>query len=80
MGFVWLIVLPLIGRQPSVSEHIATQQRLGIDPSALFYTELQNSSGIARHAERLQGTYSSEFWSISKAIRPVKSINATRSE
>ncbi len=65
IAIVWLIVLPLIGKQPMVSEHIATQQRLQIDPSALFYSELEIAPAIARHVERLHDSFSDCFWSVS---------------
>ena len=66
MGLVWLVVLPRIGEQPRVAEHIVTQQRLGIDPSALFYSELEIAAGIAHHVERLHDTHSGKFWNASR--------------
>ncbi|WP_254508772.1 hypothetical protein [Anatilimnocola floriformis] len=54
LAVVWLVILPLIGRQPVVSEHIQQQERLGIDPSAMFYTELEILPAIAHRVERLQ--------------------------
>jgi hypothetical protein len=57
MGFVWLVVLPYIGEQPVVSDHIKHQQELGIDPSAMFYSELEIAPSIAHRIERLQETH-----------------------
>ncbi len=37
---VWLYLLPTIGRQEEVRRYIDRNERLGIDPSAKFYTEL----------------------------------------
>jgi hypothetical protein len=65
IGAIWLVVLPLIGQQPAVLEHISTQQRLGINPSALFYTELQMTPAIANHMELLHESHSDKFWVIS---------------
>jgi hypothetical protein len=70
IGLIWLVVLPIIGEQPYVSEHIATQQRLGINPSAMYYTELQMAPDIAGHIERLHDSYSEKFWTISKTNAP----------
>ncbi len=39
---VWTILLPWIGRHPSMREMIDRNESLGIDPSAMFYTELEN--------------------------------------
>lgn len=64
LGFVWLILLPLVGAVPRVSKHVANQKRLGIDPSALFYTELEIASGIAHHVERLHDSHAARFWSV----------------
>jgi hypothetical protein len=38
---VWLQVLPRIGDQPPVRRWIQTLERRRIDPSAMFYTELE---------------------------------------
>ena len=37
---VWLVVLPLIARQPRIQSYVERNEALGIDPSAKFYTEL----------------------------------------
>lgn len=59
---VWGVVLPRLSAVPHVADHIATQQRLGIDPSALFYTELKISAGIAHRQERRQQHSRAGFW------------------
>ena len=53
IAITWLGILPWLGRLPLVEEHIARQQRLGIDPSAMFYTELEIMPEIAHRRERL---------------------------
>jgi hypothetical protein len=40
VAIVWLGILPFIGRQPRIRSYISRNERLGIDPSAKFYTEL----------------------------------------
>lgn len=42
----WGGVLPWIGRFPGVRARIERQEESGIDPSAMFYTELGNLSGV----------------------------------
>jgi len=67
IGVFWLTVLPYVGEQPSVSDHVANQKRLGIDPSALFYTELEIAPDIAHRVERLQESHSTRFWNVSES-------------
>lgn len=67
IALVWLGVLPYVGAQAQVARHIATQEQLGIDPSAMFYSELKMVPSIAHHVERLNESHGDAFW---KASRP----------
>ncbi|MGC3972234.1 MAG: hypothetical protein QM775_34320 [Pirellulales bacterium] len=58
----WGVVLPRLNALPAVAEHIATQQRLEIDPAALFYTELKMSAGVAHRQERRLQDSADSFW------------------
>lgn len=40
IGAVWLRVLPWVAAQPAVSARLAELDSKGIDPSAMFYSEL----------------------------------------
>jgi hypothetical protein len=51
---IWLLVLPVIGAQPRVQTMIENNERLGIDPSAKFYTELP---GMERFLQRIDDTH-----------------------
>jgi len=51
---VWLIVLPRCGRIPAIREHLQMLEDRGIDPSAMFYTELESMGPLL---ERLEGKY-----------------------
>ncbi|MDB5346077.1 MAG: hypothetical protein JWP89_4454 [Schlesneria sp.] len=62
IGTVWLVLLPFIGGQQDVAAHIANQQRLGIDPSAMFYTELEVAPVLTDHVELLRETFPDRFW------------------
>lgn len=62
IGLTWCVILPAIASQPMVGEHIAHQKRLGIDPSALFYTELEVTPGIVNHMERMNESHADLFW------------------
>lgn len=41
VALCWLIVLPWIARQPAEQASWETLQRAHIDPSAMYYTELE---------------------------------------
>jgi hypothetical protein len=38
---VWLIVLPWLAIQPSIDSQVQWLEEQGVDPSAMFYTELE---------------------------------------
>jgi hypothetical protein len=40
---VWLVVLPLLARIPSVKNHIELLERRNINAGAMFYTEVQEN-------------------------------------
>lgn len=40
VAVVWLIVLPAVGRWPTVRARIDRNEARGINPEAMFYTEL----------------------------------------
>ena len=42
VSLVWLVVLPRIARIAAVQERIERNERLGIDPSAMFYSDLEH--------------------------------------
>lgn len=46
VGVFWGGVLPWIGRFPGVRARIQRHEKSGIDPSAMFYTELGILSGV----------------------------------
>lgn len=54
VAVVWLGVLPRLCDQPDIAQHIRTQQQLNIDPSALFYTELDVMPLIIHRVELLK--------------------------
>ncbi|MDM4015476.1 hypothetical protein [Roseiconus lacunae] len=40
LAIVWLVVLPAYSRQPQMRRHLHWLDERGIDPSAMYYTEL----------------------------------------
>ncbi len=49
---VWLVLLPWWSRQPAMARHLEWLDDRGIDPSAMFYTELEAMEPILRRLER----------------------------
>ena len=49
---LWCIVLPWLSARPLVRERLEFLEQRGIDPSAMFYTELEAMDAIL---ERLEG-------------------------
>lgn len=60
---VWLVGLPWLGKFSPVAEHIKNQQTQGIDPSAVFYSELEILPPVVHRIERLQQSNRDDFWS-----------------
>lgn len=56
LAATWLVLLPWLATTKPVAEHIAEQQRQGINPSAMFITELEIAPAIAHQAERRLAT------------------------
>lgn len=50
MAIIWLVMLPRISRIQSIRTMIDSQQAAGIDPSAMFYSDLEHLSYRERNA------------------------------
>jgi len=66
----WCVALPWIGRHPAIARHIEHQEKQGIDPSAMFYSELEIVPSIAHRIERLQEARREAFFGRLGAPRP----------
>ncbi|MEZ6063234.1 MAG: hypothetical protein R3C19_23045 [Planctomycetaceae bacterium] len=49
---IWLVVLPWIAEFPSIRDRSDRLEAAGIDPSAMFYTELPMMEPILERLER----------------------------
>lgn len=52
MSVIWLQVLPWMATQPDMAAHLQQLDEQGIDPSAMFYTELDAMEPILRRLEQ----------------------------
>ncbi len=51
IGLVWCMFLPWLANRPSVAERLKWLDEKRIDPSAMFYTELDAMDGILDRRE-----------------------------
>lgn len=52
IAWVWLIILPRWSRLESNSMYLKDLERRGIDPSAMYYTDLPMMRGVLHRLER----------------------------
>lgn len=55
VAIVWLVLLPRVARIERVQERIRRNRAAGIDPSAMFYTDLEHldyRNGMLRRAAK----------------------------
>ena len=52
LGVIWLHVLPWVAVQPGMAAHLKSLEEQGIDPSAMFYTELDAMEPVLRRLEQ----------------------------
>ncbi|MFO0906004.1 MAG: hypothetical protein U0939_23555 [Pirellulales bacterium] len=63
LSFIWLVVLPSIGRLTAVREHVARLEAARIDPSAMYYTELEMMNDVRDSVHDFHRRHPSGLWS-----------------
>lgn len=53
---LWMVVLPLLGKQAALRRHIERNRAAGIHPDAMFYTEVGAIDGVQLVYEHGQPT------------------------
>lgn len=64
---VWTFVLPWIGSRQPVRSQIENLDRHGVDPAALYYTDLEAMERIEADIAAIYQEHREAFWSISSA-------------
>jgi hypothetical protein len=59
---LWLAVLPRIADQPAVRRHIEFLEQRQIDPSVMFYTELEPMADVRSRVTRIRRDHPQPFW------------------
>ena len=62
VGILWLVVLPRIGETPAVRDFIDVNEARGINPGAMYYTELDAMPRIIDEVDRTRENASEAFW------------------
>lgn len=57
---IWCILLPWLSTRPMVQKHLQFLDDKGIDPSAMYYTELEAMDAILDRIESRTGEYSTK--------------------
>ncbi len=61
---VWGVVLPSLTRQPAVAARIIELEMKGIDPSAMYYTDLEIAEEISYRVENAVSENPDLLWSL----------------
>lgn len=59
---LWGILLPWLSQRAVIADHIELQRHHGIDPSAMYYSELETLPPIVHRLEKLHTTNHDELW------------------
>ena len=62
LSLIWLVILPWMGQRPMFQDHIRLMERDGIDPSAMFYSELRELDEVEATFRRLAEEEPDLFW------------------
>jgi hypothetical protein len=75
---VWLLVLPWVGSQEPIASQIDALDRQGIDPAALFYTDLDAMSRVESGINAITRSHHQAFWSAGPAGKPRDAVDRSR--
>jgi hypothetical protein len=62
MAAIWLIVLPWVAARPAIQQRIRFFEQQRIDPSAMFYTEVEMMEEVQDRIDRLRHQHAEYFW------------------
>lgn len=63
MSLIWSMLLPWIAERPRIARRLEELDRQGIDPSAMFYSELPAMEEVRFRLDRLRRDQPRLFWS-----------------
>jgi hypothetical protein len=71
---VWILVLPWIGSRQWVRSRIEYLDRHGIDPAALYYTDLEAMERIESDVAAISQQHPDAFWSMRTNIESARGV------
>lgn len=62
ISVIWLVILPQVGERPAVRQRIEILEDRGVDPGAMYYTDLEVMTEVKQRLTRLQREHPEAFW------------------
>ena len=59
---VWLVLLPILSTQPTTAARIERLESKGIDPSAMFYTDVEIMEEISHRWKETTAKHPDALW------------------
>jgi 4-amino-4-deoxy-L-arabinose transferase-like glycosyltransferase len=60
---VWLVILPWVAARPDMQRRIEFLEQRRIDPSAMFYTEVESMNEVRQRMAQRRQQHPAPFWS-----------------
>lgn len=67
ISLVWLAALPALSRRPAIEARLNELSAEGIDPSAMFYSELEAMEGVLLRLDRFHRRQPGALWGLQSA-------------
>lgn len=62
VGAIWLVLLPEVARRPEIQSDLKRLRSQAINPSAMYYTELDMIRGVIDQNERFRREHPNALW------------------
>jgi len=62
IALLWMVVLPRVAEHPDLKARIKFLEERGIDPSAMFYTELNCLEGVLDRVDHFHRKHPGALW------------------
>jgi hypothetical protein len=62
VGIIWLVLLPAVARQPAMRSDFRRLESQKVNPSAMYYTELDMIRGVIDQNEQFRREHPTALW------------------
>jgi hypothetical protein len=66
IAVTWLVLLPAVARQPRLQSRMAEFEARGINPGAMYYTELDTIPATLAGIDAFHAQHPSALWTLSR--------------